>query len=407
MSGDILFLAHRLPFPPDRGDKIRSHHVLKALSKIARVHVGCLAGDDGDFDHLRELQQIAASWCMPRRSKPVSLAGLEALTRREPVSVAAFRSAELHDWVTKTLATRDIDAIYVFSGQMGQYVPADWQGRLIVDLVDVDSAKFEAYALERSGPRGWIDAREGRLLRRVENALAASADATLLVSEAEASLLRSRTNVAKDIRTLRNGIDCNFFDSAKIDPHPTLAGRGPHFTFTGQMDYQPNIVAVTRFAEQIFPRIRKVHKGAQFHIVGRAPAPEVRRLRDIDGLHVWGAVSDVRPFLSGGCMAVAPLTIARGVQNKVLEAMAMQRCVLASPEAATGIDARHGHEIVICEDDAAFVNRALHLLDRDAEREAIAVAARAFVRGTMSWPAMLAELPSLVGMAGGKKRDAA
>ena len=407
MSGDILFLAHRLPFPPDRGDKIRSHHVLKALAKIAPVHVGCLAEEESDFEYERELATIAESHCMPRRSKPVSLAGMEALARREPVSLAAFRSSELHEWVRRTLAEHDIAAIYVFSGQMGQYVPDNWQGRLVVDLVDVDSAKFEAYALDRSGPRGWIDAREGRLLRRVESALAASADATLLVSEAEAGLLRSRTDVAREIRSLRNGIDCDYFDPAKVEPHPALAGKGPHFTFTGQMDYQPNIVAVTRFATKILPRIRKEYRGAQFHIVGRAPVPEVRKLRELDGVLVWGAVVDVRPFLSGGCIAVAPLTIARGVQNKVLEAMAMERCVLASPEAATGIDAKHGRDIVICEDDAAFATRALHLLARDAEREQIASSARTFVKDTMSWPAMLADLPQLMGMDGGESRNAA
>ncbi|MGB3165618.1 MAG: glycosyl transferase family 1, partial [Alteraurantiacibacter sp.] len=155
MSGDILFLAHRLPFPPDRGDKIRSHHVLKALAKLAPVHVGCLADDDADCENAHWLDTVAASHCMPRRTKPVSLAGVEALVRREPVSLAAFRSQDLQTWVKRTLAERDIGAIYVFSGQMGQYVPADWTGRLVVDLVDVDSAKFEAYALDRSGPRGW------------------------------------------------------------------------------------------------------------------------------------------------------------------------------------------------------------------------------------------------------------
>ncbi|VVT16155.1 TIGR03087 family PEP-CTERM/XrtA system glycosyltransferase [Erythrobacter sp. EC-HK427] len=407
MSGEILFLAHRLPFPPDRGDKIRSHHVLKALAAIAPVHVGCLAEDASDFTHEHELAALAASHAMPRRSKPVSLAGVEALIRREPVSLAAFRSQALHDWVRKTMAERNISAIYVFSGQMGQYVPAEWRGRLIVDLVDVDSAKFEAYALDRSGPRGWIDAREGRLLRGVEEALAAHADATLLVSEAEAGLLRERTTRARDIRALGNGIDCDFFDPAATRPHPDLASGGPHFVFTGQMDYAPNIAAVARFAQGILPRIRKAHPLAEFHIVGRAPTAEVSRLGERDGVTVWGAVPDVRPFLAAATIVTAPLTIARGVQNKVLEAMAMARCVLVSPEAATGIDAKHGAQFVIGDTDHALATHALHLLDRPAEREAIGAAARSFVQSQMSWPAMLADLPALMGFPTGAARDAA
>ena len=406
MSGEILFLAHRLPFPPDRGDKIRSHHVLKALARIAPVHVGCLAEEEGDFEHVGALEALAASHCMPRRSKPVALAGLEALARREPVSLAAFRSRELHEWVQRTIVERDIAAIYVFSGQMGQYVPQGWAGRLIIDLVDVDSAKFEAYALDRSGPRGWIDAREARLLRKVESALTASADATLLVSEAEAGLLRSRVTDAHDIRALRNGIDSDFFDPAAVAPHPELADGGPHFVFTGQMDYAPNIAAVKRFANTILPRIRKVHPSARFHIVGRAPTSDVARLGEAESVRVWGGVPDVRPFLAAATMVVAPLTIARGVQNKVLEAMAMARCVLLSREAATGIDAVHGRHFVIGEDDASLTARALHLLARPAEREAIGLAAREYMLSHMSWDAMLADLPHLVGV-DAATRDAA
>jgi len=407
MSGDILFLAHRLPFPPDRGDRIRSHHVLKALAQIAPVHVGCLAEDAGDWAHEHELAALAASHCMPRRSKPLALAGIEALGRSEPVSLAAFRCDRLRRWVERTVAERDLGAIYVFSGQMGQYVPHDWQGRLVVDLVDVDSAKFDAYARAASGPRAWIDAREGRLMRRVEADLASRADQTLLVSEAEAALLRSRVPGEANIGTLRNGIDCADFDPSVVRPQPELAQGGPHFVFTGQMDYAPNIAAVTRFADAILPVIQQSRPEAQFHVVGRAPTNAVTQLGEKAGVTVWGAVPDVRPFLAAADMVVAPLTIARGVQNKVLEAMAMARCVLLSPEAATGIDAEHGKHYVIGEDDAALAARTLHLLDRPSEREAIGKAARSFVKETMSWPAMLADLPSLMGFDGGCQRDAA
>ena len=407
MSGQILFLAHRLPFPPDRGDKIRSHHVLKALARIAPVHVGCLAETEADLANQHMLAGVAASWCMPRRSKPLPLAGAEALLRGVPVSFSAFRSARLVRWVEEVLRTHDISAIYVFSGQMGQYVPQDWKGRLVVDLVDVDSAKFEAYGKAGSGPRSWIDAREGRLLKAVESDLAARANATLLVSEAEADFLRSRVAGTHDIRALRNGIDCTVFDPAAMVPEPALAAGGPHYVFTGQMDYAPNVEAAKRMALAIMPEVRRHLPDAQFHIVGRAPSREVLALDGVNGTHVVGEVPDTRPWLAGADVVVAPLTIARGVQNKVLEAMAMARPVVVSPGAATGIDARSNAQFVVAEDDAAFIANLLRLSEEPEAARALGIAARRFVLEQMSWPAMLADLPQLLGMERGRLWDAA
>ncbi|MWV27873.1 TIGR03087 family PEP-CTERM/XrtA system glycosyltransferase [Aurantiacibacter rhizosphaerae] len=407
MSGEILFLAHRLPFPPDRGDKIRSHHILKALAQIAPVHVGCLAETDADVANEGMLSEVATSWCMPRRTKSLPLAGIESLLRREPVSLSAFRSSALSHWVGEVLRQRDIRAIYVFSGQMGQYVPASWKGRLVVDLVDVDSAKFEAYGVAGKGPRSWIDWREGRLLSRVEADLVSRADTTLLVSEAEAEFLRSRTPGGHDIRSLGNGIDCAAFDPAAVAPEPSLKSDGPHFVFTGQMDYAPNIAAVTRMAQQIMSLVQQTLPSAQFHIVGRAPTKEVLALHGANGTHVVGEVSDTRPWLAGADAVVAPLTIARGVQNKVLEAMAMARPVVVSPDAATGIDARPDQHFIITQDDADFAAALLRLWQQKDQARSMGEEARRFVLNNMSWPATLADLSNMLGIAPRTQRDAA
>ena len=224
MAGEILFLAHRVPFPPDRGDKIRSHHLLKALAKLAPVHVGCLAESDGDMAQGRELGALAASHCLARRDRSLAVAGVEALAKTLPVSLAAFGHSGLRRWVARTLAERPIGTVFVFSGQMGQYVPADFAGRVVIDLCDVDSAKFEAYG-KQGGLRAWIDRREARLLAVEEERLARRADATLLVSEAEAALFRSRLREPGgiDVRAVRNGIDTAMFDPQSIAPHPALA----------------------------------------------------------------------------------------------------------------------------------------------------------------------------------------
>jgi sugar transferase (PEP-CTERM/EpsH1 system associated) len=399
VSGEILFLAHRIPFPPDRGDKIRSHHILKALAELAPVHVATFAETAADRTQEPHLAALAASHCLAARNKPLPLAGLEALVRGEPVSLAAFCHRAIAEFVERTLRERPIDTIYVFSGQMGQYIPADWDGRLVVDLGDVDSAKFESYARAAAWPRSRLFAREDTLLRVEEDRLARIADRTLLVSEAEAALLRSRlpNPTRARIEALGNGIDFAAFDPAKASPHPELAAEaGPHFVFTGQMDYPPNIAAVERFATDILPDIRRTHPQAQFHVVGRAPTPAVRALAG-DGVRIWGEVPAVQPFLAGADIVVAPLTIARGIQNKVLEAMAMARPVLLTPDAATGIAASDGTHFAVAHGDAGFAARALALLADPAAAQAMGRAARRFVIETMSWPAMLAPLARLVG----------
>lgn len=399
MSGEILFLAHRIPFPPDRGDKIRSHHILKALAELAPVHVACFAETKADRAHEAQLASLTMSHCLIDRKKPLALAGLEALARHEPVSLSAFRHGAMAAFISRTLRERPIDTIYAFSGQMGQYVPRDWPGRVVVDLVDVDSAKFESYASEAAGPMRWFYRREDELLRAEEERLALLADHTLLVSANEAELFRSglRDPGKARIAALGNGIDFAAFDPAATAPRPELAATpGPHLVFTGQMDYPPNVAAVQRVARTIMPEIRKTHLAAQFHIVGRSPTAEVRAL-ECEGVRVWGEVPAVQPFLAAADLVIAPLTIARGVQNKVLEAMAMARPVLLTPEAASGIAADDGIHFAVEQGDDRFVARALTLLaDREKAAKMGAVARRLVVE-TMGWPAMLAPLPALVG----------
>jgi polysaccharide biosynthesis protein PslH len=407
MSG-ILFLAHRLPFPPDRGDKIRSHNVLKALAALGPVHVGCFGETVADKVTEIDLAELAESHCMPMRDKPLQVAGLEALVRREPVSLAAFRHPVLAGWIMRTLAQHEIGAIYVFSGQMGQYIPESWTGRLVVDLVDVDSAKFEAYARDAKPPLRWIHAREARLLAREEARLAARADQTLLISHAEVELFAGRLPAGSNanLSVLGNGIDARRFDPAGVAAHPALVGRGPHIVFTGQMDYPPNIDAASRAVERIMPWIRAVHPDAEFHLVGRAPVAELVALEGRNGARVWGEVLDVRPFLAAADLVLAPLTIARGVQNKVLEAMAMARPVVLTPAAASGIPGDDDVHFAIAESDEALVERSLALLARPPAAQALGEAARRLVVERMSWTAMLDSLPAVLGR-GPRDRDVA
>lgn len=401
-GAEILFLAHRVPFPPNRGDKIRAHHLLKALARIAPVHVGCLSESAEDRAGIAELAQIAASHCAPPRTKPLVLAGLEAVASGKPVSLTAFHSRALERWVRETVTARPVGAIAVFSGQMGQYVPADYKGRVIIDLCDVDSAKFAQYAA--GGERVWLNSREARLLAREEERLGARADATILITEAEAALYRTRLNQpeAVNVQVIGNGIDAAFFDPASAARHPDVAARtGPHFTFTGQMDYRPNEQAAIWAIEALLPALRQHWAGAEVHIVGRNPTPALLAFQDRPGATIWGEVPDVRPFIAASDCVIAPLMIARGVQNKVLEAMAMARPVLLTPEAATGIAARDGAEWLIAPaDPAAMAARAAALLTAPGKAQAMGTAARRFVLDRHAWGAMLAPLGHLLGATG-------
>lgn len=391
---EVLFLAHRLPFPPDRGDRIRSWHVLQALARRAPVHLGALLEGDEQPAHREHVAALAQSLCLAPRP-PLPLAGLVALARHQPVSLAAFASARLARWVRSTLQTRPIDAIFVFSGQMAPYVPADFAGRVVMDFVDVDSAKYAAYA-QRGGARRWIDAREARLLRAFEGRVARRVDHALFVSAAERALFldQHRDVPPERVVALGNGIDAATFAPGVA---PVAAPGAPCFVFTGQMDYAPNEDAVARFARAVMPAVRMVHPAASFAIVGRAPTPAVRALEGVNGTRVIGAVADVRPWLAAADCVVAPLRIARGVQNKVLEAMAMARPVLLTPEAATGIDARDGIEWAVAGDDAALARRALALLADPAGAAAMGTAARAHVLSHAAWDRMLAPLDALMG----------
>ncbi|MCX7863530.1 MAG: glycosyl transferase family 1, partial [Novosphingobium sp.] len=223
-----------------------------------------------------------------------------ALASGVAVSLTTFQHRALRNYVEHTLGTRPIDAIYVFSGQMGQYVPDHFCGRVIADFVDVDSAKFEAYAARNGWPRGWIDAREARLLRWHEARLAARADVSLLISKEEAALFASRLPEAirkkAAIRVLANGIDAGSFDPALIGAEPRmLAFPAPRLILTGQMDYAPNIAAAERVIARILPLARQHFPSASFHVVGRNPPSSLRARHGCDGCFVWGRVPDMRP----------------------------------------------------------------------------------------------------------------
>ncbi len=393
--GDILFLAHRVPYPPDRGDKIRAFNILNYLSRKKRVHLIAFADDPADLKRKGALAKITGNRQIVWRGKPQAVAGMQALLSHRPISLTAFDNAELHKAVESILARHAIDTIYVFSSQMAQYVPARVRQRVVMDFVDMDSAKFASYGKTTKGFSGWMLRREAKLLAQYEKSVAARVDASVFVSEDEAALFRERTG-AERVHAVGNGIDTSIFDPAahfkRIDT------TGALIVFTGQMDYRPNIEAVTWFVETILPHVRLKHPNARFAIVGRKPTDAVMALAKQPGVSVTGEVSDVRPWLAAASVVVAPLKLARGVQNKVLEAMAMARPVVVSGAAATGID--HGGTIKVG-DTVGEIADAVNQLLGDGELAAeLGASARQRVIDHYSWDAKLAALDEILGLGG-------
>ncbi|MBY0583157.1 MAG: TIGR03087 family PEP-CTERM/XrtA system glycosyltransferase [Sphingomonas sp.] len=389
--GDILFLAHRVPYPPNRGDKIRSYNILRYLSERHRVHLLAFGDDIADCNHAADIAHFTDSAMIIPRVKPRWLAGIQAVLQGKPVSLAAFDVREMRVAVDRMLSRYPIDTIYVFSGQMAQYLPDRPGLRIIMDFVDVDSAKFDSYACLTGGIAGWVMAREARLLADYERIVASRADASIFVSEAEAELFADRSGVT-NATVVENGIDTLLFDpDGDFEP---LAKAERLIVFIGQMDYRPNIDAVQWFANDILPGIQGACAGAHFAIVGRKPSEAVKALAQRKGVIVTGDVDDVRGWLAAAAVVVAPLRVARGVQNKILEAMAMARPVVATSDAANGID--HGGTIVVGDSASQFSGAVIGLLTDPDRAGEIGRAARAQVQARYGWAARLAPLDTII-----------
>ncbi|MEG3177582.1 TIGR03087 family PEP-CTERM/XrtA system glycosyltransferase [Sphingomonas sp. RB3P16] len=391
--GDILFLCHRIPYPPDRGDKIRGFHILKFLSARKRVHLIAFADEARDLRRKDGLARCTDTHSIIWRSKSRVTAAIEGLFSRKPVSLTAFDNPSLRAAVDAILARHAIDTIYVFSSQMAQYLPARPRQKVIMDFVDMDSAKFAEYGKTGRGPMRWMMQREAKLLLQYERAVAQRADASLFVSEAEAQLFRAATGAAR-VYAVENGIDTETFDPAA--DYERIEATEALIVFTGQMDYRPNIEAVTWFVETILPRIQVRYPHARFAIVGRAPTEAVTALARHSGVVVTAEVADVRGWIAAASVVVAPLRLARGIQNKVLEAMAMARPVVASRAAAEGID--HAGTIRVGESDGEMAEAVLALLDDPAAAAQIGRDARAQVQQRYSWDARLAPLDAILGI---------
>jgi sugar transferase (PEP-CTERM/EpsH1 system associated) len=389
---DLLLLIHRIPYPPNKGDKIRSYHLLKHLARHYRVHLATFVDDPDDWQYVPHVEALcASSHFAAMNTKLARVKSLGALLKNRSLSLEYYRDAGIERWVKQAVAAHGIERVLVFSSAMAQYADPYRAARRVVDFVDVDSDKWRQYAEKKSFPMSWLYQYEADRLLSYERQVARDYDASLFVSAPEAELFRQLAPESSvKIGHFSNGVDTDYFSPHDHHVSPYAAGERA-LVFTGAMDYWPNVDAVQWFCDEVFPQLRTRFPELRFYIVGSRPSPAVQALAQRDGVKVTGTVPDVRPYIAHAAVAVAPLRIARGIQNKVLEAMAMATPVVVSPQALEGIDAVPGSELVLAEDAAAFAEAVVTLLTGlDSAASAIGQAARAKVQSQYSWSSNLA-----------------
>ncbi len=395
----ILFIAHRVPFPPDKGDKIRSFHEIKHLSRKHDIHLLAFCDEPDESIYQKDLLEYCRSVMLvelnPLRQKVHALA---SMFTGDPWTKGYYDSTAMRSAVESTFARKGIDVAIAYSSSVAPYV-ASLPVRRILDFVDSDAAKWKQYSTIKIGPTRWLYSYEARHLASFERRMMGAFDASIFVNPREIEWLSSGRrshsgpvveHLSSKLHFIANGIDMEYFQPQKI------VKGGPVMVFTGAMDYFPNVDAVTHFAHSIFPKIRADVPDARFLIVGRRPTAQVRRLGTHSGITVTGSVPDVRPYLQSARAAVVPLRIAQGVQNKVLEALAMGLPVVATPLVANGLAAADELQLFVEHDSTTFAQRVVDCLRGPGRSAAQIARTREILNKYYSWDTNLGALDSLV-----------
>lgn len=390
---NVLYLVHRMPFPPNKGDKVRSYHLLRHLQQGHRVFLGTFLDDPQDEEHVDALRAMCPDLHLvhidPSWRKVRSLTGL---LDASALSVAFYRQPSLHRWIAAMHREHHIDASVVFSGAMAQFaMPLLPEVPMLVDFVDVDSIKWGQYVAGHRWPLSWLYQREADCLRRYETHVAGQARRSFFVTAQEAALFKAMVPAqANRVDAICNGVDATTFQPDQALPSP-FAVNERALVFTGAMDYWPNIDAVQWCVQETLPLLAAEFPDLIFYIVGRNPSAAVKALAG-PRVVVTGTVPDVRPYLQHASAVVAPLRVARGIQNKILEAMAMAQPVVTVPGCAEVIGATPA-EGVLPAHTSQDMHEQIRMLLRDPDRKAsLGLAARAHVLRHFSWQAHLSAL---------------
>ena len=393
----ILFLCHRIPYPPNKGDKIRSYHWLQYLKQRYEVLLGAFVDDPDDWQYQSIVSEgLLDCQLVKRHPHWHKLASLRAMLDGRPLSLAYYQSQQMQAWVDQAMAAHPNIKVLTFSSVMAQYVNRADQFR-VMDFVDIDSDKWLQYANNASGIMAWLYRREFNSLARYEAQVASAFNLSLFVSQQEAQDFQTRQAPNTSLQAVdwvQNGVDTQYFDPDSVVDVSPFSPNEQAIVFTGAMDYWANIEGVLWFVQCVWPGIIAHKPSAIFYIVGSNPTQTVIKLAQLPGIVVTGKVPDVRPYLKYADLVVAPLRISRGIQNKVLEALAMDKKVVGTRHAFTGIGQMAC--TFVADDEEAFINQCIKQLSLQQE-----VQARHWVREHFSWQSSFTRLDNLILQAGG------
>ena len=378
---DILFLSHRFPYPPTRGDKIRSFNMVKYLHETGhKVTVASLARSQEEADACHGIRDYCDEYILCEVRNPFQAArmGLRLLTS-EPSSMGFFYSSKLQKQVNRLLAEKNFDLIVVFSSTAAQYVSHVSHIPKFLDFCDMDSQKWLAFAKFKKWPISIGYHLEGTKMERAERKLCLQFDLCSCATDFEVDTLEGYgTGVASAF--FPNGVDFDFFTPGEADY------QRHSISFVGRMDYYPNEECVLSFCQDIFPRILEKYPAATFTVIGACPPPNIMALNSLPGVTVTGTVDDIRTYVRKSAVMVTPLEIARGTQNKILEGMAMGVPVISSRTAARGVDAVVGEHILAATTADEYVAHITRIFDDEGERDRLAKAGRERVTTHHNWP---------------------
>jgi sugar transferase (PEP-CTERM/EpsH1 system associated) len=391
---NLLFLVHRFPFPPNRGDRIRSFHMLKFLSQHFSIYLATLCDEKPQANELEVVNRLCEGVIMSpigRYSRWIRAA--TRVASGYSATEGLFESPSLRRQIRRWTSTIRFDAGLVFCSSMMQYIDRSLRIPIVVDLVDVDSQKWLDYAEQTSGWKRLLFQMESRRLRQIELSLPERCDAITLVSQAEADVYKSFCPNRKT-SSISNGVDLDYFRPSES---PMKTAPTSECVFVGALDYRANVQALEWFCRTCWPTIKRENQNAILSLVGRNPVSSVTSLANIPGVKLVGQVLDVRPYLHRSAIAIAPLLVARGIQNKILEAMATGMAVVASSQAIQGLGCEIDTHLLQADTPQDWIAKISTLLGNTEKRRALGVAAREFVESHHCWSAHLKGLLPLFG----------
>jgi sugar transferase (PEP-CTERM/EpsH1 system associated) len=384
----ILFLSQRIPYPPQRGDKITTWRLVERLSRRHEVRVVAFAHDAQDMEAARALDAKGiATLAVPLALGRAKARSIPLLLTKKPLTLGVYGSERMQREVDRLAPWAEL--AYAYSSSMGAFLLSHPELPRVMHFAELDSDKWRQYAARTTFPASWVYRRESRTLLAFERELAHAVDANVFCTPLEQQIFQREIPGAASC-VIRNGVDLAHFRPVSGQAEPA------HLVFVGVMDYYPNVDGCVWFAKEVFPKVRERFPGARFTIVGSHPTSEILGLASRAGIQATGFVEDTRTWLARAAVSVAPLRIARGIQNKVLEAMAMGLPVVGTTSATQGVEGESGRDFLLADGVEAQVEAVCALLSDPTRALELGARARRFVEERYDWEVALAPLDQLV-----------